>query len=746
MISLSPYMFSLVQLILTIPMQLQIEDPPKKVDPLPKLASSSKREEAIKLYGSGLLYEKENRLLDALRSFEKALELDPSALSPRKALIPIYMSLDRIEDALVQCRYVLERDDSSLETFALYAKQLAALGRTNEVTEILEKLVDNPASKDKPELRLQVLRELSLRYEQAGNWAKSEEKSKDVAMILDAPSAEETLELTEDSFRKLKAENYEMLGRLALKRKDTKSAIECYLKAQKLDIVRSGRLGFNLAQVYASEGKNEEALLRLDEFLQTQPLGTEAYELKIEIQKKMGRQKDIVPEIELASSRDSHNNSLKLLLARELRNNGQSPRAEAIYEQLANQSPSADVYHALFELYRENKQSGAARALNRLESSIQAVSRKGGIPPDPSQAIQVKAMLLALKKDPEMLRKILDQAYAQLIKGGTIGLETKVALGTLASRASELKAGEKLLLVSLTETPANSATESEVYSGLLRIYRMAHKYQEIVALCKEGLEKAKNTSRVLFHVEMAGAYTHLEKDIEALAAIDLAINESQDRERLFSKRYRASLLAQMGKYQDAEKEALTLLRDYDQPGEVRDIRYTLSSIYSGMKNHEKSEGLLKQILEVDPSDATANNDLGYQWADRSHNLEEAEKLIRKALDLDQKLRDTSNRLTFEPENAAYIDSLGWVLFRRGKLSEARQELEKAASLSEGADDPVVWDHLGDVYFSMKEKQKSLESYKKAINLYEVVKTRRDADRVRDIKQKIELLELKPVKK
>ena len=247
-------------------------------------------------------------------------------------------------------------------------------------------------------------------------------------------------------------------------------------------------------------------------------------------------------------------------------------------------------------------------------------------------------------------------------------------------------------------------------------------------------------------MEMAGAYTHLEKDVEALAAIDLAISESQDREKLFSKRYRASLLAQMGKLQDAEKEALTLLRDYDQPSEVRDIRYTLSSIYSGMKNHEKSEALLKQILEADPADATANNDLGYQWADRSHNLEEAEKLIRKALDLDQKLRDTSNRLTFEPENAAYIDSLGWVIFRRGKLKEARIELEKASNLPEGSDDPVVWDHLGDVYFSLKEKQKSLESYLKAINLYQVVRTRRDAERVKDIKQKIQLLELEPSKK
>ena len=170
-----------MQLLMTTSMQLQLEDAPKKVGPLPKLTSDSKREEAIKLYCSGLLYEKENRLLDALRSFEKAMKLDPGALSPRKALIPIYMSLDRIEDALVQCRYVLERDDSSLETFALYAKQLAALGKIEEVTEILEKLIKNPASKDKPELRLQVLRELSLRYEQASNWEKSEEKSKGVA-------------------------------------------------------------------------------------------------------------------------------------------------------------------------------------------------------------------------------------------------------------------------------------------------------------------------------------------------------------------------------------------------------------------------------------------------------------------------------------------------------------------------------------------------------------------------------------
>ena len=66
----SPYILFLMQWLMTTSMQLQLEDAPKKVGPLPKLTSDSKREEAIKLYGSGLLYEKENRLLDALRVFD----------------------------------------------------------------------------------------------------------------------------------------------------------------------------------------------------------------------------------------------------------------------------------------------------------------------------------------------------------------------------------------------------------------------------------------------------------------------------------------------------------------------------------------------------------------------------------------------------------------------------------------------------------------------------------------------------
>ncbi len=75
------------------------------------------------------------------------------------------------------------------------------------------------------------------------------------------------------------------------------------------------------------------------------------------------------------------------------------------------------------------------------------------------------------------------------------------------------------------------------------------------------------------------------------------------------------------------------------------------------------------------------NDLGYLWADENRHLSRAMKMIRKAVEA-------------EPDNGAYRDSLGWVLYRLGRYEEAIAELEKAA---ERQPDGVIFDHLGDAY-------------------------------------------------
>jgi len=80
---------------------------------------------------------------------------------------------------------------------------------------------------------------------------------------------------------------------------------------------------------------------------------------------------------------------------------------------------------------------------------------------------------------------------------------------------------------------------------------------------------------------------------------------------------------------------------------------------------------------------------------------EAMELVKKALKL-------------SPGNGAYIDSLGWVYFKKGMFEEAKVELEKAKEII--GEDPVVYDHLGDVYFKTNSFDKAKEAWTKSIGL------------------------------
>jgi tetratricopeptide (TPR) repeat protein len=119
--------------------------------------------------------------------------------------------------------------------------------------------------------------------------------------------------------------------------------------------------------------------------------------------------------------------------------------------------------------------------------------------------------------------------------------------------------------------------------------------------------------------------------------------------------------------------------------------------------YDKAADLLRKSIAMDPANsAEAYNYLGYMWADHNMNLDEAEMMIRRALDK-------------EPNNASYLDSLGWVEFRQGKLEQAIGDLLRASKATEH-DDPVVFEHIGDTYLKLNRVPEALAAWQKALAL------------------------------
>jgi len=119
--------------------------------------------------------------------------------------------------------------------------------------------------------------------------------------------------------------------------------------------------------------------------------------------------------------------------------------------------------------------------------------------------------------------------------------------------------------------------------------------------------------------------------------------------------------------------------------------------------YEKAADLLRKSIALDPANsAEAYNYVGYMWADHNMHLDEAEAMIKRALES-------------EPNNASYLDSLGWVEFRKGKFDQALSDLLRAAKTVE-RDDPVVFEHIGDTYLKLNRVREALDAWQKALAL------------------------------
>jgi tetratricopeptide (TPR) repeat protein len=160
------------------------------------------------------------------------------------------------------------------------------------------------------------------------------------------------------------------------------------------------------------------------------------------------------------------------------------------------------------------------------------------------------------------------------------------------------------------------------------------------------------------------------------------------------------LLGQLYQGRKRYSEAETLLDETVRrfPGEIG-ITLDLAFCREQLGDIPGAQSAARDALRRDPENATVLNFLGYLLADHDQSLDEALDLIRRALKHD-------------PDNGSFIDSLGWTYYRLGRLGEARKELERAVDLTGG--DPIVREHLGDVYKDLRLMDLAKDQYRKSL--------------------------------
>ena len=370
-----------------------------------------------------------------------------------------------------------------------------------------------------------------------------------------------------------------------------------------------------------------------------------------------------------------------------------------------------------------------------------------------NDAIDAKTMLLI--KGGEKTRKLLK--LAETLAGEKDSPFNYNALYILARAAQELKEADPAELfyrAAAKEALQLQSGEKLVQSlgGLIDLFFENKKYDETVQVCREFLaieeNDAVNRLKPAIVERMIQSLTRQKKVDQAMKLVDNLVkteNEAggwwflqlkgwvlRETERFdeAAKTYE-SVLERMGKDENLEKE--------EKDGLTQGVRYILSNLYTELDQVDKAVEQLEILLKEKPDDPACNNDLGYLWANHDLNLEDAEKLIRKALAEDRKLRQADPELAAEDDkdDPGMLDSLGWVLYKQKQYEEARKYLLQAVSDKDGKEIEIL-DHLGEVHLALEEKDEARKVFREAIEA--AGPSKRDQQRKTEIENKLQMLD------
>lgn len=392
-----------------------------------------------------------------------------------------------------------------------------------------------------------------------------------------------------------------------------------------------------------------------------------------------------------------------------------------------------------------------------------------------SGAEPMEGALKSLLADKDKAKRTIAGAVPLAKEPGKLSYNGAYVLALAAADLKDLSSAEALFRVCMNHAAKLQSSRKllQSYGSLIDAYFDNKKFEESAKICKELLDLKTDDGKervVLTAVtNRFGEIDFIEDDsfdtakrlrpgvhrllVQAVAkqgkfdqAIKLVDNLIKLQDHWMERQLKGWVYREAGKFDEAAKVYEDVLervqKDRELDAEEKDhyierYQYLLSSIYVDNKQVDKAVGALQKLLDKKPDDPGYNNDLGYIMADNDLKLDEAEKLIRKALDLDRKRRKANPKLDPEDnrENGAYLDSLGWVLFKQKRLKEAKGVMLDAVK-DKNSQHLEIYDHLADILLALGEREAAIDMWKKGLEF--VTDSRRDQERKAAVEKKLQM--------
>jgi len=676
----------------------------------PRTAADEDQIEALSLFSAGRMLQWKGEEAKALRLYQRAFWHDPTADVVAEAVVSLALGLKRPAEA---ARYALRAD--RLEGIdPLHLRQLgvhlSVHGDWQGAVELYEKALslrkESPPSAADILLHMEMgrLRHLLDDYKNA---------AEDFALVIDALEHPEKYRLNKTILDVLLGEpgpTYSLMAECFLLAGRVDEAVGAFEKSHKASPDKARR-GFDLARAMARRDQPAEALEELQVYFDERGStgGIFPYLLLEEILEDLGRKEELVAWLEKLHAADPENVPLAYFLAERYCQAEQPDKAEPLLVGLAKDSPTISGYRYLTEILRKS-----GRTDELLDLLAEASSR---VPSLDSLADDDES----LSQDANLMEALTSAARKRYeANPDDFGYKHRQAMALLSLDAGRFEAAGEFFELAIESDATQAANLLPVWGMALL---MGDRFSEAAKVFQRGIELSlpENEAGVLYSY-LASALEMDGHTDEALAAAKKAAQTSEDSPRLAGRV--GWVLYHAERLDDAYQFYSNLVERFDSKHDspeirdaVRDARLILSNVCVLRDQFPEAIEWLQQVLDEFPGDIAALNDLGYLWADRGEHVQRAHEMIREAVDGD-------------PENAAYRDSLGWVLYRLGRLDESVVELEKAAA---GEPDPVILDHLGDVYSDLQKPDKAKDAWQRSV---EVFKEQGDDEGAEKVQKKI----------